>query len=693
MLRPEPGCLAGRLCESLPRRLASHTESLTDAVPRHPSVASFPDPSAQVVIDLVADRLDPWQVSQERLVVYALPRGSRALRPGGPVFDDISAERHAVVADVNAGPSDQCFDVARGPVAKRAAVHARPSLSQESPDKVGRQGLPDKPPGRYRIKNPADFPDHPELSSHPLNTLDGMTFGCVSSEGKLGVRLAAVEADLRRAVADLDSDTLAGPDAAALVDRFVRIERLAASAKSLCASRVEASGAWKTDGDRSAAGWLARRSGTQVTKAADELATGRRINNGPSEVRDAYRDGQLSAPAASAIATAAEASPDSAGVLLQRAGRDSLHELKDACRAVHAASNGSALAEERMRRLHQARYLRRWIDVDGAGRIDARLAPAAYARFNAAMRPFEKEIFDEARGQGRRERPEAYSADALVAMANEADHAQDLADIDSDSAGAGADPDNAKADIDPDNAKAGAGPGATDSRAGAGAGTPNGTPDSGTGSSLTEGASKTRTKARNRRRRRKRPADAQIIYLVDYNKLTNDGNPGEETYWLEGVGPVPLSTVEAMKADAVLSAVVTDGIDIRSVVHLGRCATAAQHTAIIARDRCCVVPGCGARLGLEIDHVTGWTNTHETKLDDLARLCHHHHHQKTYEHWTLAGGPGHWEFNPPNQLRSAGAHSPPAGAVQRGSPPAGSAETQACETPTPHDGDSPNRLF
>ena len=59
-------------------------------------------------------------------------------------------------------------------------------------------------------------------------------------------------------------------------------------------------------------------------------------------------------------------------------------------------------------------------------------------------------------------------------------------------------------------------------------------------------------------------------------------------------------------ADAFLAAVVTDGVDVRAVAHLGRQVTAHQRTALLIRDPECVVPGCHTRWPLETDHVTGW---------------------------------------------------------------------------------------
>ena len=56
---------------------------------------------------------------------------------------------------------------------------------------------------------------------------------------------------------------------------------------------------------------------------------------------------------------------------------------------------------------------------------------------------------------------------------------------------------------------------------------------------------------------------------------------------------------------------------------------------------------------LEIDHKdTDYAKGGETRIDNLARLCPYHHHQKTYRGWRLEGGPGQWRFvgpDPPDE--------------------------------------------
>ncbi|MHB1536706.1 MAG: HNH endonuclease signature motif containing protein, partial [Acidimicrobiales bacterium] len=140
---------------------------------------------------------------------------------------------------------------------------------------------------------------------------------------------------------------------------------------------------------------------------------------------------------------------------------------------------------------------------------------------------------------------------------------------------------------------------------------------------------------------------ATVIAVVDHAALVRGYVQGDDCCRIDGLGPVPVSSVTAMMGDAFLAAVVRDGVDIRSVVHLGRTPTALQRSALIVRDPTCVVPGCGQVAHLECDHCPAWAETHHTTLDELARLCRHHHHLKTYQGWTLTGSPGAWQWHPP----------------------------------------------
>ena len=91
-----------------------------------------------------------------------------------------------------------------------------------------------------------------------------------------------------------------------------------------------------------------------------------------------------------------------------------------------------------------------------------------------------------------------------------------------------------------------------------------------------------------------------------------------------------------MANDSFLRLVFHRAGDIRAVSHLGRTINRTLRTALVHRDRTCVVPGCGVGFGLEIDHVIPVAEDGPTALDNLALLCGHHHFLKTYEGWTLA---------------------------------------------------------
>lgn len=132
----------------------------------------------------------------------------------------------------------------------------------------------------------------------------------------------------------------------------------------------------------------------------------------------------------------------------------------------------------------------------------------------------------------------------------------------------------------------------------------------------------------------------KVIIHVDGTALIRGRLEDGERCWIQGIGDVSLAAVKEQIASAHIAYVIRDAVDIRSVVHLGRQVTAHQRTALQARGYVCDVPGCATNHLLEIDHITGWTITHQTALDDLAWLCPHHHRQKTAGTHRLTGPPG-----------------------------------------------------
>jgi hypothetical protein len=153
-------------------------------------------------------------------------------------------------------------------------------------------------------------------------------------------------------------------------------------------------------------------------------------------------------------------------------------------------------------------------------------------------------------------------------------------------------------------------------------------------------------------------ARALVTLRVDLEALRSGLLGSGGVCEIPGVGPVPLDTARSLMGDAITTLVVTNGVDVTTVCHLGRSIPRALRTAVVERDRVCVVPGCDVATGLEIDHwMVDFAAGGPATLANLARLCHHHHYLRTHRGFKLSGGPGRWRWEPPatpkGQTRSA----------------------------------------
>jgi hypothetical protein len=127
-------------------------------------------------------------------------------------------------------------------------------------------------------------------------------------------------------------------------------------------------------------------------------------------------------------------------------------------------------------------------------------------------------------------------------------------------------------------------------------------------------------------------SDVKVIVRVDHSALVRGEVAAGEVCEIAGIGPVDLATVrEWVEGDAFKAAIVTEGTDIRSIVHLGRRPTELQRTALQWHTAgTCAIEGCTSIARMEIDHVAEWSTTGRTTLDELARVCGHHHDLKTH---------------------------------------------------------------
>ena len=224
--------------------------------------------------------------------------------------------------------------------------------------------------------------------------------------------LQATVATQRAILSALEPGCLSGPDALRLLEVITEGERVLASGRTLVAKRVEESNVWRQSGDRSAAHFIAHKTGTSVGRTQAALETAERLAALPATA-EAFRAGTLSEVQAEAVASAAAANPNEERRLLERAGRDTAKQLRDECRRVR-----HAVTDERARyaAIRAERHLRTWTDGEGAFCGAFRTTPDAGARMLLALDAEIDRVFKGARAEGRREPHQAYAMDALETL-------------------------------------------------------------------------------------------------------------------------------------------------------------------------------------------------------------------------------------------------------------------------------------
>jgi hypothetical protein len=220
---------------------------------------------------------------------------------------------------------------------------------------------------------------------------------------------------IRRYSKAFDAASLTPAQAAKVVKDAAAIEYVASAIKSLAVARASEGDAWKSSGYRSPADKLAHETGVSASAAKDILDTGRRMTEHP-DVAAAALDGGLSPAQVSLVANGVEADPSKTGTLIQQAHNMSLPELRDEVARVKASSD----LEARRRAIHLRRRLRQWTNIEGEWHLSAVANPEDGALIMAALVPIQREIFRQARLEGRREHPEAYALDSLVELARDA---------------------------------------------------------------------------------------------------------------------------------------------------------------------------------------------------------------------------------------------------------------------------------
>lgn len=447
-----------------------------------------------------------------------------------------------------------------------------------------------------------------------------------------GPRLEAVTAELRDMLSSLDTSTLSGEGAARVTLAYADIERLAAAGKTLAAGRVAETGFIRESGYDKVELWLASKTKASPWEAAKTVETARHL--GAAELRPtrhALVAGELTATQAHEIATAASGAPQMQEMLLASAKADTTKTLKERCRQVRLARRKPEDERQRRERLRAGTCFKHRDLGDGLSEMRVTMPTAWFARLLFAVRDQCDAIFAQARQEGRHDPHQLYMVEALMALVFwgcftgfGADAVEDSGQASSAEAGAGPFPDDTGSDA------AGAGGADTDDGAG-GAGM-----DDAAG-----GQEPCSCGANGQVRRRPRPPRAKIICRIDWSALQRGHAVAGETCDIPGIGPVSVETVRELLPDAVIAFVVTKGVAVHSVTHLGRRATSAMYSALQWQTPLCTNIDCDNHLGIEVDHRIGWADTLRTRLDELDPLCRSHcHRRKTREGWELVVGEG-----------------------------------------------------
>jgi hypothetical protein len=454
-----------------------------------------------------------------------------------------------------------------------------------------------------------------------------------------------VRGQLGELVSAVDPDAVSGPTARELWGEFDRIERLGSAGKTLLARRIAATHDRDRAGSRTAAESLAKKAGTSTAAAKEALDTSHRLDELPS-VAGALRRGELSPAQAAAIAGAAAADRSAERRLLGLAGRASLVELREECARTRAAADPDPEATNR--RIHAQRRCRQYTDAEGGWNLSARGTAQDGAAFTTVLNAITDQVFTAARRDGRHEPVEAYAFDALMDMATHASRPDQPAAPANGGAAPAADlPDGSDQQADH------AGPRAGDAQP----------PDAGSDRTNSDPGIFRNTGSQAvgpvPPRRWSNPRYLALL-RIDAAALRRGRVDGDELCEIAGIEPVPVSVARDLLGEAIVKLVITNGVDVANITHLGRGPTTAQKIALMWTNPTCTAERCHRRR-IEYDHRKPWAQTRHTRLDELDPLCEFHHDLKTRLGWALVHGTGKRPFVPPADPRHPRHHTARAG--------------------------------
>ena len=498
-----------------------------------------------------------------------------------------------------------------------------------------------------------------------------------------------------------DAASLTAWEAGRVVELCTVIEASISTLKSLAAARLAGSGTWKHEGYRNAEEQLADRSGTGTGQARRTLTNAKRLSDHP-DVAHAALNGELSVEQAALVAAGAEADPTRTAGLIDKAKTSTLGELRDEVAQVRAVHLDR---EAERRRIHQARKLRSYTDIEGvwhllaAGNVEdgitiTRILTPIRQRLNRLRRdrghelqPFEQldydalitlaqiaggrdselsltdlfdlglfpqhDFADRVSGPARTSVVPAVSAPPVTADSHGRPPAETANQSRRDRAAAPA-AERITEDLPEPMLLFGRSCEPSSPTAAVGSSTPPTKPPPPASGDDRGGITPPgEAPAPVPRSPKLAGRPLQLIIRVDLDTLLRGVAIEGELCEIPGYGPIPVSLIRDLKANdnVFVSAVLTKSKQIIGVYRDRRRPNLYQQTALDFLYPTCAAAGCNRKAGLEYEHRQEWSKTHYTVYDLMDRLCWHHHQQKTHQGWKLVNGSGKRPFVPPTDPR------------------------------------------
>jgi len=127
------------------------------------------------------------------------------------------------------------------------------------------------------------------------------------------------------------------------------------------------------------------------------------------------------------------------------------------------------------------------------------------------------------------------------------------------------------------------------------------------------------------------PKAPKTVYIVaNWDAMVGRAQPGEESAYIAGFGPVPISVVREAMNDAFLVGVVVHGTEVAKIKRFGRRFGEEIRDAVMIKHRFrCSTPGCTNWANLELDHVHPYGKDGPTDYTNCKPKCTPCHRLKT----------------------------------------------------------------